>query len=355
MIMHALNEWSTLDMNLASTLRDLGQTDPASVIWAPMAWLLTWMADFKALPVYLVVLWGWSVLARRRDSTPAGRIATTVVQLGCAGLLAIALVLALKSGMAFMQSAFLGGQQSATPEFDSFPSGHATLAALLAATLWRLASTEARMVLIAFALSAGAARVVLGWHDTADVLAGWLLGVTCAAIGRYMARVRAADSVAGNCLLFAMAVFVADLLTKLAAGHALSHGETVRITSFFNVVHWQNQGAAFGFLSNASGWQRPFLIAVALAATVWLVRAIRAEDAPSAERVAYAAILAGALGNVVDRLIRGAVVDWLDVHIAGYHWPAFNLADIGITLGAAALVVFSVARPRPIAQDGHPS
>lgn len=355
MIKQALHEEFGLNVNIASTLRDLGQTAEASVIWAPAAWLLTWMADFKALPVYLLALWGWSLQARWRSGPSAARIADTALRLAYTGLLAIALVLTIKSSVGFAWPASTDGLQGAVLEFDSFPSGHAAFAALLAATLWPLASSGVRIVLIALALSTGAARVVLGWHDSADVLAGWLLGVVCAAIGGFVARIRATDSITGRCLLFAMALFIADLLTKLVASHTLAYASAVRITDFFNLVHWRNSGAAFGFLSSASGWQRPLLLVTALAASVWLVHAIRADDAPSAERFAYAAILAGALGNAVDRLIRGAVVDWLDVHIASYHWPAFNLADIGITMGAAALVVSAVARTRPIPQDGHPS
>jgi len=128
-----------------------------------------------------------------------------------------------------------------------------------------------------------------------------------------------------------------DQLTKAAIAGLLSLGHGIPVTSFFNIVHVINTGAAFSFLADQPGWQRWFFSAIALGAAAFLVVLIRRRP-PRAEAVAYAAILAGALGNLVDRLTRGAVVDWLDVHWGDLHWPAFNLADVGITTGALLLV-----------------
>lgn len=119
-------------------------------------------------------------------------------------------------------------------------------------------------------------------------------------------------------------------------------GWTREVVGFFNLVHAANSGGAFGFLAGAGGWQRWFFLAFALGASTWLAWML-ARPARSLEALAYSLILGGALGNAFDRAARGHVVDYLDFHLRGLHWPAFNIADLAITSGAIALVVASFA------------
>jgi len=137
----------------------------------------------------------------------------------------------------------------------------------------------------------------------------------------------------------AAAVIVADFLTKWAVLAAFAPGERRAVTGFFNLVLAFNKGAAFSLLADAPGWQAPLLIAFALIAGVVVsVLLLR----PGGRRIYYAGlalILGGALGNVIDRLRFGHVVDFLDFHAFGWHWPAFNVADSAICIGAALLIV----------------
>lgn len=119
---------------------------------------------------------------------------------------------------------------------------------------------------------------------------------------------------------------------------------------FFNLALVFNPGAAFSFLSDAGGWQRWFFVALALAVSVWLTLLIRSHAAERLLPLAAALILGGALGNVIDRIRFGAVVDFLDVHAAGWHWPAFNVADAAISLGVALLIwqqLFHAEKEKP--------
>lgn len=139
---------------------------------------------------------------------------------------------------------------------------------------------------------------------------------------------------------FALAagVLVADLITKYVVLRSFRLHESVEVTSFFNLVLVFNQGAAFSFLSDAGGWQRTFFTVVALVASVWITWLIRKHAEETLFCLALSLILGGAIGNVIDRIRYGAVVDFLDFHAWGYHWPAFNVADMGITCGAALLI-----------------
>lgn len=131
---------------------------------------------------------------------------------------------------------------------------------------------------------------------------------------------------------------VLDQLTKHAMTRALAFGNGIEVTPFFNLVLVYNRGAAFSFLSSASGWQRELFIAIALIASAWVVYLIRTHPRQTLFCFALSFILGGAVGNVIDRLLVGAVVDFLDFHLAGYHWPAFNIADSAVTCGAALLL-----------------
>lgn len=139
---------------------------------------------------------------------------------------------------------------------------------------------------------------------------------------------------------FALATLVVglDQLSKYAVRQAFVFGESVRVTPFFDLVLVFNPGAAFSFLSEASGWQRGFFITIALAASAFVsFLIVRHRDKPLF-CFALALILGGAVGNLVDRVAFGAVVDFLHFHVAQYYWPAFNLADSSIFCGAVVLI-----------------
>ena len=133
-------------------------------------------------------------------------------------------------------------------------------------------------------------------------------------------------------------IIVLDQLTKLWVLATLKLGERIEVTSFFNLVLVFNPGAAFSFLSDAGGWQRWFFVVLAIAVSGWLTFLIRRHAAERLLPLAAALILGGALGNVIDRIRFGAVADFLDAHAAGWHWPAFNIADSAISVGVALLV-----------------
>jgi len=142
----------------------------------------------------------------------------------------------------------------------------------------------------------------------------------------------------GKWLALSAAVVVLDQLTKYAISASLGPRAVVEVTSFFNLVLAYNRGAAFSFLAGASGWQREFFVALALLASVWIVWLLRRYPRQTLFCTALALVLGGAIGNVIDRIVLGAVVDFLDFHAFGYHWPAFNVADSAITCGAALLI-----------------
>lgn len=140
-------------------------------------------------------------------------------------------------------------------------------------------------------------------------------------------------------LALAGGIMLADQLTKFAILQSFTVNKVVELTSFFNLVLVYNRGAAFSFLSDAAGWQRGFFITIALVASVWIIYLLRRYRQQTLFCLALSLVLAGALGNVIDRILFGAVVDFLDFHAYGYHWPAFNVADSAITCGAALLIL----------------
>jgi len=141
-------------------------------------------------------------------------------------------------------------------------------------------------------------------------------------------------------LWLAVGVLVLDQASKWLALARLALHEPVPLLPFLNFTLVYNKGAAFGFLSTASGWQNLFFIGVALVATAVILYLLRRTDAR--ERWMAAAlmlILGGAIGNLVDRLVYGHVVDFIDVYYGTWHWPAFNVADSAITIGATLIVL----------------
>jgi len=139
-------------------------------------------------------------------------------------------------------------------------------------------------------------------------------------------------------LALAALIVAADQLAKYAAVQNLGLNQTVAVTPFFNLVLVYNSGAAFSILSDAAGWQRALFIAIALIASAWIVFLLRKYPHQRLFALALSLVLAGAVGNVIDRILIGAVIDFLDFHALGYHWPAFNVADSAITCGAALLI-----------------
>ena len=141
----------------------------------------------------------------------------------------------------------------------------------------------------------------------------------------------------------ALLVVVLDQYTKGLAESALEYGRPVEVFSWFNLTLQYNKGAAFSFLSDAGGWQRYFfsVVAVVISAVlvVWLYRMPRQQRLLA---LALALILGGALGNVWDRLVLGHVVDFISVHYGGYYFPAFNIADSAISVGAALMIFDSL-------------
>jgi signal peptidase II len=143
-----------------------------------------------------------------------------------------------------------------------------------------------------------------------------------------------------------LAIFIADQFTKvLILGH-YKLGDSTYVTSFFNVVRAHNTGAAFSFLAQASGWQRWFFTAIGVAAAGFIIWMLRSHAGKKLFSFALACILGGAIGNVVDRLMHGYVVDFVQVHWGGWYFPAFNVADSAITIGAACLILDELLRVR---------
>lgn len=157
------------------------------------------------------------------------------------------------------------------------------------------------------------------------------------------ARSTAAPSLTGYWI--ALVLFLTDQASKYWVHEYTPYAWSQAVTAYFNLVHVWNYGAAFSFLADAGGWQRFFFGGVALVVSSWLVFMLR-KPLPRLELVAYAMVLGGALGNGLDRALRGYVVDFLDFHARGWHWPAFNVADMGIVCGAV-LVVFESWHHRP--------
>lgn len=145
-------------------------------------------------------------------------------------------------------------------------------------------------------------------------------------------------------LILALVVLVLDIVTKRWVESILLPGQQIPLTGFFNLVLTYNAGAAFSFLSDASGWQRWFFSAIAASASGLIIYLLRKHAADKLFCMALSLILGGALGNLWDRITLGHVVDFLDFHVSNYHWPAFNVADSAIFLGAMLLILDSFRR-----------
>ncbi len=147
-------------------------------------------------------------------------------------------------------------------------------------------------------------------------------------------------------LLIAAVIILADQFTKILILGAFQLGDVHPVTSFFNLVRAHNYGAAFSFLHGASGWQRWFFLGLGLAAAGFIIWLLRRHGHQKIFAWALTLILGGALGNVIDRAIHGYVVDFIQVHARGWYFPAFNVADSAITIGAILLIVDELRRVR---------
>lgn len=142
----------------------------------------------------------------------------------------------------------------------------------------------------------------------------------------------------------AAVVVLLDQVTKITMSRLLAYGQSEPVTSFFNLVMVYNPGAAFSFLANSGGWQRWFFSALALAVSIFIVWMLNRNATQRMFCWSLSLILGGAVGNLIDRLAYGHVIDFLDFHAGGWHWPAFNVADAAITIGAALFVLDELRR-----------
>jgi signal peptidase II len=147
-------------------------------------------------------------------------------------------------------------------------------------------------------------------------------------------------------LAFALLVVLIDQFLKVLIVRSFAYGESRPVTGFFNLVLVYNKGAAFSFLADAGGWQRWFFTALGLVVGVFIVWLLFRHTGQKMFCLAVSLILGGAIGNVIDRVASGHVVDFLDLYVRNYHWPAFNFADSAICVGAVLLIVDELRRVR---------
>lgn len=323
-----------------------GTINQATPDWlAPIAQVGSALGSYWGGPFLLIALLLWS---RRLDTAAETQAAAVRVQaqrfaLGFAlawlGVAMLKLILDFPRPVAVLPDLV---RIIGEPELKySFPSGHAAYAMLAAASLWPLAVRRIRVLLVAWlAWLAWVAwsRIAVGAHFPADVLAGFLIG----GLAAWIACLASGTRWVWWCA--ALAIALLDQGTKQIVEAKLEYAQVIHVTAFFNLVHVWNTGAAFSILADAGGWQRWFFVALATGISAWLALALL-KPRQQLEAAAYCLILGGALGNLVDRVFRGYVVDSLDFHWRGWHWPAFNFADLTITLGVGIfLAAGSVCR-----------
>lgn len=156
-----------------------------------------------------------------------------------------------------------------------------------------------------------------------------------------MARKNAGASGASGMTLWlgiAAIVVLLDQLSKITFSQLIAYGQSQQITSFFNLVMVYNKGAAFSFLADQQGWQRYLFAGISVAASLLIIWMLKRHASQRLFCWALALILGGAIGNLIDRIAYGHVIDFLDVHVYGWHWPAFNIADSAITIGAVLFI-----------------
>ena len=146
-------------------------------------------------------------------------------------------------------------------------------------------------------------------------------------------------------LWISLFVVVVDQVTKQAITASFAYGETKFVLSWFNLVLAHNTGAAFSFLAGASGWQREFFIVSTILISCVLIWMLKNNRTNRVLSIALALVIGGAFGNLYDRVLHGYVIDFVQWHVAGYFWPAFNVADSAICLGAGLLIFDSFRKP----------
>ncbi len=149
-------------------------------------------------------------------------------------------------------------------------------------------------------------------------------------------------------IVIAFLIVILDLISKQWIFNHLDFGSALVITPFFNIVHFQNTGAAFSFLSESSGWQRYFFIVVSMIAIVIIIQLMRERLKQPLLCLALAFILGGAIGNLCDRSFYGFVIDFIYVHYEAYYWPAFNVADSFISIGVALILYDAFKNKKPL-------
>lgn len=142
----------------------------------------------------------------------------------------------------------------------------------------------------------------------------------------------------------ALVVVLLDQVTKITMTRLLAYGQVEYVNHYLNLVMVYNKGAAFSFLSDQSGWQRYFFSALAAAVSIFIVWMLNRNANQRLFCWSLSLILGGAIGNLIDRVAYGHVIDFLDVHVNAWHWPAFNVADSAITVGAALFVLDELRR-----------
>ncbi|WP_022941672.1 signal peptidase II [Psychromonas hadalis] len=147
-------------------------------------------------------------------------------------------------------------------------------------------------------------------------------------------------------LWISVIMLIIDQVTKYWTVQALELYESYEILSFFNFTYARNYGAAFSFLSDAGGWQKYFFTSIAFAVSAFLLYSLKKNSVTKRwENIAFTLVLSGAIGNVMDRLMFGYVVDFLDFDLGFYRWPTFNVADMAIFIGATMIIIGSILYP----------
>ena len=144
----------------------------------------------------------------------------------------------------------------------------------------------------------------------------------------------------------AILIVVLDQLSKVWISCTLNYVQTIRLTPFFNLMLVYNKGAAFSFLASQAGWQRYFFTVISIAAIIFIIYLLKRHAQQKLFCLSLALILGGAIGNLIDRSLYGHVIDFLDMHAFGWHWPTFNIADCGITIGAVLFIMDELKRVR---------
>lgn len=336
-----LYDWGGMN---AALFQFINQGTPTHI--APLAWVFSnLLGNYWTAPLLMLGLWRWSCAASERSRSAA--VERQLVRFVTAFALAMVVATVLKLLFDFPRPPAVYGELvrviGTAERRCSLPSGHSMYAAIVAGVLWPLVGPRLRLVLASYVGLVGWSRIAAGMHFPADVLAGWVIGFGCLPLASRLQAWLSATAKAMAPLrafpwyVLAVLIVLADQASKFAVALTLAYGEQVRVSPLFNLVHIGNQGAAFGLLASAGGWQRYMFIALALGVSAWLIWLLH-RGISRTEKLGYCLILGGALGNGVDRVVRGMVVDYLDFHWATAHWPAFNVADAAISLGAICLI-----------------